>query len=162
VTPAQARHLLWALRETEGLNGCVVEIGSWRGVTTQYLALNTKSSVIGVDPYIGQCSEPNLKRFLQKTEGLANVVLERRTFGSVFGCWPHGPIRFAFIDGIHDYVNVSHDLNAVASLAVSNGMIALHDTDQICFAGCRRAIHEQIGQFELVAHMPNLVLLRVR
>jgi hypothetical protein len=50
VNPEQARYLLWGLRCTESLPGCIVEVGSWRGVTTAYLAGNTTATVIAIDP----------------------------------------------------------------------------------------------------------------
>ncbi|MGD0013051.1 MAG: hypothetical protein ABSD56_01295 [Bryobacteraceae bacterium] len=45
-------------------------------------------------------------------------------------------------------------------LASAGAIIAVHDTDNRAFAGCRRAVYEQLERFELIAHVPDLVLLR--
>ena len=54
VTPLQMQHLLSAVEATEHLqNTVIVEIGCFRGITTQALAKATSRQVIAVDPYIG-------------------------------------------------------------------------------------------------------------
>jgi hypothetical protein len=40
-------------------------------------------------------------------------------------------------------------------------VIAVHDTDSLEFAGCRRAVYEVVEEYELLAHLDNLVILRV-
>jgi predicted O-methyltransferase YrrM len=161
VTPEQARYLLWALQHTNELTGCVVEVGSWRGVTTAYLANSTGATVVAIDPWIGDKNEVNWRSFLSRTASCSNVVCQRKPFGQAVREWTHGPVRFIFIDAAHDYANVAHDLAAVRRLVMPGGIVALHDTDNPQFSGCRRAVYEAAECFELAAHIPNLVLLRV-
>jgi predicted O-methyltransferase YrrM len=161
VTAEQARYLLWGLQKTDDLDGCVVEVGSWRGVTTAYLANNTGAPVVAIDPWIGDKNEANWRSFLARTASCANVVCQRKPFGQAVREWAYGPVRFIFIDAAHDYANVAHDLASGRRLMAPGGMIALHDTDNIEFAGCRRAVYESAEHYELAAHVPNLVLLRV-
>ena len=161
VMPIQARYLLWALSETASIDGCVVEVGSWRGVTTSVVAGQTSATVIAIDPWIGSLAEPNFTAFLSRTKSLANVVHERKAFGRAVREWSHGPIRFIFIDAAHDYANVSHDIAAARRLVMPGGMIALHDTDNVAFPGCRRAVYEVAEQFELAAHIDNLTIFKV-
>jgi hypothetical protein len=160
VTPTQSTYLLRALRLADATEGCVVEVGSWRGVTTQYLAAATDSKVVGIDPFIGPLNEVNLRSFQERTATLPNVKLRRQTFGEAVRSWDEGLARFIFIDAAHDYTNVFHDLAAAQRITSSGAVIALHDTDDPNCAGCRRAVYEQLEKFELVVHIPNLVILR--
>ncbi len=162
VQPEQAVCLLAGLSATEGVAGCVVEVGSWKGVSTAYLARATKESVIAIDPFIGPKNEENLERFRDRTKTFPNVRLIRKAFGAAATGWQYGPARFIFIDGTHDYANVSHDLACARRIVAAGGIIAFHDTDEPAFSGCRRAVYEELEQFEIFAHIRNLVLLKVR
>ncbi|MFB1490755.1 MULTISPECIES: class I SAM-dependent methyltransferase [unclassified Thiocapsa] len=160
VEPEQARYLLAALQESESHGGCVVEVGAWRGETTAWMAANTKRPVVAIDPWIGDRNEVNYRAFLARTAHLDNVFAERKPFGQAIREWSHGKASFAFIDAAHDYVNVAHDLAAVQRIMVPGGIMAFHDTDNVAFAGCRRALYEKVELFEVVAHITNLVILR--
>jgi predicted O-methyltransferase YrrM len=162
VQPVQAAYLLWALQAADGMEGCVVEVGSWRGVTTSYLAQATKAPVIAIDPFIGDANETNLHVFQSRTEGYQNVSLIRQPFGAAVREWKHGAVKFVFVDAAHDYANVAHDLALAHWMTSAGGIIALHDTDDAAFPGCRRAVYERLDAFGLVAHIANLVVLQVR
>lgn len=78
VQPFQAAALLGGLRATEGIEGCVAEIGAWRGVTTRTLALAAGGSkVVAVDRWVRAKEDRNYEAFLRRTEGLPNVAHER-------------------------------------------------------------------------------------
>jgi hypothetical protein len=154
VTPQQALAL------ADNCGECVVEVGAWRGVTTEYLAAATDSPVVAIDPFIGSANETNLRRFMERTAALGNVTLRRETFGQAVRNWNLGPARFIFIDAAHDYVNVSHDLAAAMRITKPGAILALHDVDDRRYAGCRRAVYERLERFELIAHIPNLVIVR--
>jgi len=162
VQPIQAAYLIWALQATDAMDGCVVEVGSWRGVTTCYLARSTNARVIAIDPFIGDANETNLRMFQSRTEGNPNVHLIRQPFGAAVRGWKHGAAKFVFVDAAHDYANVAHDLGLAHYITSAGGIIALHDTDDAAFPGCRRAVYERLDRFGLVAHIANLILLRVR
>lgn len=161
VQPEQSRYLLWGLRSTENLPGCIVEVGSWRGVTTGCLAANTHATVVAIDPWIGDWNKPNLEAFQRHTGRFDNVVSVRKTFGEAVREWPYGRVRFIFIDAVHDYANVAHDLAAACRLMVPGGIVALHDTDDRRFPGSRRAVYEISDRLELTAHIDGVVLFRV-
>lgn len=162
VEPEQARYLLRLLSETEALAGCVVEVGSWRGETTAYMAVSTERKFVAIDPWIGDRNDMNYQAFRKRTGGLTSVRIERKPLGRAVREWDHGPVSFAFIDAAHDYMNVAHDLAAVQGIMIPGGVIVLHDTDNIAFAGCRRAVYEAAEKFELLAHIPNLTAFRIR
>jgi predicted O-methyltransferase YrrM len=160
VESEHARYLLYALHSTENLGGCVVEVGAWRGVTTALLAQNTKRDVIAIDPWIG--APDNFDIFRGRTALYSNVLFLKNTCGQAYREWKYGEVSFAFIDAQHDYDNTTYDLMAVTSLMKPGGIIAFHDTDNISFAGCRRAVYEQAHHYRLIGHIQNLTLLQVR
>lgn len=163
VLPEQAAVLIGGLRATEGIEGCVVEIGAWRGVTTRYLAMAAgRSKVVAVDRWVRAKGDRNYDAFLRRTGDLPNVMHERAHSGAAAREWSHGAIRFLFIDAGHDYANVAHDLAAWRRFVAPGAILAMHDCDDRGFAGCRLAIFEVADQFELFAHIPGLALLRVR
>lgn len=97
VQPRQATYLLWALQATDTLDGCVVEVGAWRGVTTAYLAQATKAQVIAIDPFIGDTNEANFRAFQSRIQGYENVHFIRQPFGASARDWKYGPVRFIFV-----------------------------------------------------------------
>ncbi|HQR43801.1 MAG TPA: class I SAM-dependent methyltransferase [Gemmatales bacterium] len=160
VSPEQLRHLLWALQQTEGLGGTVVEIGCWRGVTTAALAQHTQRPVVGIDCFIGSANQVNRDHFVQRLAAYPHASLLEKPSGAAARAWDRGPISFIFIDADHDYWNVAHDINAWLPHVMPGGMIALHDTDLKVFAGSRRAVYEVHQQLDLVAHPENLTIFR--
>ncbi|MBE9039850.1 class I SAM-dependent methyltransferase [Oscillatoriales cyanobacterium LEGE 11467] len=164
VTSLQMQHLLSALSATEHLkNTVVVEVGSYRGVTTQVLAKATSRKVIAVDPYIGYGgSDRDYHCFQKNTLGLSNVIHERMTSGEAVKTWQHGPVSLVFIDALHNYVNTYFDIKAWSSLTIENGILAMHDTDQYCFAGTRKAVFKTCKAAELFAHPDNLTLVHAQ
>lgn len=140
----------------------VVEVGCYRGGTTKCLARATNRTVAAVDPYIGYGgAEAEFAKFQEKTAGLPNVVRERMTSGAASRSWRDGPVSLIFIDAVHDYANTAFDIEARSTRLVPGGVLALHDTDQLCFVGTRRAAFEALGRSTLLAHPENLTLLIV-
>jgi Methyltransferase domain len=164
VTPTQMRHLLRAVAATESLTDTViVEVGCFRGVTTRCLAGATSRKLIAVDPYGGYGgAAADRDAFRRRIAGLDNVIHEAKTSGAAARAWDHGPASLVFIDAIHDYVNTSFDIGVWAPKLVRGGILALHDVDQVAYAGTRRAAFESLGRFELVAHPDNLALFVAR
>ena len=109
-------------------------------------------------------SEQDHEKFKTHTKDLSNVIHKRMTSGEAFKNWEYGPVSFVFIDALHAYVNTAFDIEAWASLLVKGGIIAVHDTDQSCFAGTRKAVFEctRRSGFELWTHPDNLTLLQRR
>ena len=160
VEPDHARYLLYALSLTEPLGGIVVEVGAWRGVSTAFFAKNSIRGVFAIDPWIG--AGENYEAFRARTSPHCNIVPLKMTCGQAYREQLLEGASFAFIDAQHDYNSVSHDLTVITSLMKSGGLIALHDTDNPMFAGCRRAVFEQAHHYDLLAHIPNLTIFRVR
>jgi Methyltransferase domain len=164
VTPLQMRYLLRAVAMTDSRIGTViVEVGCFRGETTRCLARATSRTMIAVDPYQGYGgAQADFARFRLNVAGLDNVVHEPKTSGDAARAWKHGPASLIFIDAVHDYVNTSFDINTWLPNLATGGILALHDIDQVEYAGTRRAAFELLGRLELVAHPDNLALYVAR
>jgi len=168
VTPIQMQHLQAAARYgLRAVSGEVaVEVGCYRGVTTQMLA-NTvaPNTLVAIGPFIGWGgADKDYSVFQSRIENLSNVQHERVTSGEAARDWSFGAIGFVFIDAVHNYWNTMHDLHAWSEHLSPGGLLAAHDTDQLRFAGTRRAVYEmsQKGLFEIFAHINNLVILKKR
>lgn len=161
VTSFQLECLKRALQATEHLQDtAVVEVGAFRGVTSAWLASNTRRRVFAVDPYIGYGgSAGDLAAFQAATRGFANLAHLRVTSGEGSRTWSGPPISLLFIDAVHDYVNVRFDIAAWSRLMAPGGLIAAHDTDNAMFAGTRRAVFEASRRFGVFLHTEDLTIL---
>jgi predicted O-methyltransferase YrrM len=163
VTPIQMQHLLAALSTTEHLKDTViVELGAYRGITTQALARATSRQVVAIDPYIGYGgSEEDYQIFKSNTGSIQNITHERKSSGDAAGNWNHGPISLVFIDALHDYVNTAFDIQAWSPLIAKGGILACHDTDEESFPGTRKAVFEFSSSSQQFAHPENLTIFSI-
>jgi len=89
----------------------VLEIGSGVGVSTVALAHKAKH-VVSVDP----------DEWVQEVlAGIPNVTIIPDVFKAT------GPFDMAFIDGLHDFVNVCLDVENALLLVKPDGLFAFHD-----------------------------------
>lgn len=161
VTNHQLEQIKKALQMVEGYTGCIVELGCFRGVTTKNLLQHTQKPFFALDPYIGYGgSEEDYKLFLQNTKPFSNLTHIRKTSGQAARGWDGTQIDLIFIDALHDYENTLHDMQAWLPFLPKDGLMAMHDTDTLRFAGTRRAVFEMAANMELVAHVKDLVILR--
>lgn len=144
------------------LPGAIVEIGAFRGVTTRRMAeLVPDQIVYAVDPFIGYGgSDVDHASFRTRTGPVANITHLRKTSGEALADLAGTPISFVFVDAVHDWANVRFDGGSWFRLRRPGGVMAFHDTDEVAFAGTRRAVWELARRATLVAHVPGLVLLR--
>jgi predicted O-methyltransferase YrrM len=141
------------------LGGSAVEVGAFRGVTTQMLAEQAKGTVYAVDPYSGYGgSERDFAIFRERTGHLANVTHVRKPSGVAAQELRGEKISFIFIDAVHDFVNVAFDRDTWFALLQPGGLIAFHDVDEIRFAGSRRAAYQLGERATLAAHVPGLAI----
>lgn len=138
-TTALESKLLYQLSCRKEAQGVVVEIGSFLGKSTIFLASGSKRTqqqkVYAIDPHQGapvinkKFSGPTYRRFLQNIRGakIAEAVIPiRKTSDEAFIGW-RKPIRFLFIDGDHSYQAVRRDLKQWGQLVMDKGVIAVHD-----------------------------------
>lgn len=139
----------------------MVEVGAYRGVTTEKLAHFTDRMVIAVDPFKGYGgAAKDYQLFKRRTESLSNVIHLRRTSGEAARDWPYSRPGCVFIDAVHDYVNTWHDALVWGHLVRNRGLLCFHDTDEKQFAGTRRAVYHIAKFWQVWGSCENLVILR--
>jgi hypothetical protein len=125
-------------------SGEIVEIGSWKGKSTVCLAYGAAESGIpgsvwAVDPHRGQLKgnkpglTPTYRDFINnlKLAGVSGLVKPLVTTSSEAAKDWKIPVRYLFIDGIHDYSHTKEDYLLWKGFMKSGGLVAFHD----CFCG---------------------------
>lgn len=110
--------------------GCIVEIGSFEGKSTTYLASGSMAGshvpIYSIDPH----EEGTLPAFRQqlaraKIEHLVNpIVSASQRIADSFD----RPIGLLFIDGAHDDLSVRQDWEQWVPKVLPGGYVAMHDT----------------------------------
>jgi len=140
--------LLYRLAASGPGLGAIVEIGSFCGRSTAYLAAGSLASararVVAVDHFRGSPEHQPGKRFaspflardgstfprfrdnLHRVGLLDHVQPVQKASVDAAASWS-GPIRLLFIDGSHDYPIVCGDFNRWVPFVVQGGLIGLHD-----------------------------------
>lgn len=112
-----ARRLYELVRATAGVEGTVVEIGSYLGNSTIYLA-RAGATVHAVDPHtedsmVQLSGDPSAsERFLANLERFGvrdRVVYRRLPSVQAARSWTGGPIRLLYVDGMHTFDAVLAD-----------------------------------------------------
>jgi len=122
--------------------GVIVEIGSWEGKSTVWLAKGSKAGsnakIYAVDPHTG--SSEHKKRYgvvwtfeeFKKNIKRANVedivVPIVKTSEDAARDWDEKPIELLWIDGSHEYEMVKLDFDLWFPYLIEEGIIAVHDT----------------------------------
>ncbi len=138
ITPAEGK-FLYQMGADGPAGGVIVEIGSFQGKSTIFLASGSKrkrrEKVYAIDPHRGskvigkKFSGPTYKTFLEnlkKTQVRDWVVAIKKFSFEASSSWRR-PIRLLFIDGNHTYAAVRRDILEWEPWVVPGGIIALHD-----------------------------------
>lgn len=164
--------------------GPIVEIGSFKGKSTVYIARGMKesNSFTAIDPHIytisgegeggGEPAEPEsswepLNRVLKEWDLTGRVRVIKDYSHVVRSGWAE-PISFLWIDGDHRYEAVVKDIEDWAGLVVPGGYVGFHDThpNHDGHGGPRRAIRDTEilgkGGFETFLELRNAWFMRRR
>ena len=159
------------IKDTQSSDPVIVEIGSWVGKSTCYMAeliryfIENKLSnakkreFINIDPFVADCiisdagaytwveSTPGTKlstkaEFIKNTEGLRSYIKTREEYS------PEAASKFAdksidcvWIDALHDYASVLKDLEAWWVKVKDGGILAGHDFTYD-FGGVPKAVND--------------------
>ncbi|MEP6811393.1 MAG: class I SAM-dependent methyltransferase [Actinomycetota bacterium] len=149
--PLEGR-LLYRLAAAADPSGCIVEIGSWQGRSTIWLAAGASSGrgarVVAVDPHRGtslraegESTEPMLRANLERSGLVGSVdVLVATSHEAVTG-WSR-PVSLLWIDGDHSYESALQDVDMWEPHLLPNATIALHDT--FVLPGPERVVRERL------------------
>ncbi len=117
--------------------GIIVEIGSWKGKSTVWLAEGSKAGnnlkVYAIDPHTG-CSHhgkvwtfDEFKKNIETAEVDDLIVPIVKTSEEAANYF-NEPVEFIFIDGAHEYELVKLDFMLWYPKVVNGGVMAFHDT----------------------------------
>jgi len=144
-------NLLYRLAKQCKGKGAIVEIGSWKGMSTIWLAkgskAGSKTKVFAVDPHTGSPEHGKVNTFQQFKENIAKaeaadivkpIVKTSEQAAKSFT----QPVEFVFIDGNHDYKFVKQDFELWFPKLLEHGTIAFHDSH--LWPGPRRVVREKV------------------
>ena len=149
---------LYAAARLGGGKGWIVEIGSYKGASTAYLALGAihagRDSVLACDPhYEGTHQEfQHTVRSFQLEKVVKPAVM---TSEECVSQW-HEPVRLLWIDGDHSYAGVQKDVRLWSRHLIPGGVIALHD---YTWEGPNAVLREEIltsSEFCEVGYLANI------
>jgi hypothetical protein len=155
--------------------GAIVEIGSYCGRSTVVLARAARAfgadqPVVAIDPHLGQVGAadqrvsqvaPSREKFLRNIAAAeVTDMVELVEQYSTQVEW-NRPIGLLFIDGLHDYVNVSRDFAHFSPWLASRGYVAFHDYADY-YPGVRAFVDELLagGDYEMVRLVRSMMLVR--
>lgn len=153
-----------AVKSTEALNEPIVEIGSYRGVTTRNMALNTQRTIYAIDPYIGYGGwETDLATFNRRVNGLPNVRHIKETSGQACCQFRDKSLSLLFIDSVPDFSNIWFNFWTWGKLVKSEGLIAITTVDNKNYPGANLACRRIIGatdRYSLWGYCPGLAIVK--
>jgi len=119
----------------------IVEIGSYKGKSTIYLAGGIKENLVySIDPHIGSPEKEyefgkidTYSEFLSniKIAGLEGKVVPVRETSREASRKFSEPISLLFIDGSHTWENAAKDLTSWVDKVQDKGMVAVHDASSL-------------------------------
>lgn len=149
--------LLFSLARQCRQDHAIVEIGSWKGKSTVWLAKGSQSgkraNVYAVDPHVGSPEHhaasgqvwtfPIFQSTIESagcTDVVTPLVIGSQEAAANF----HEPVGVLFVDGNHDYEMVKADLECWFPKVVDGGIIAFHDTNVAVYPGVERLMREAV------------------
>jgi MMP 1-O-methyltransferase len=153
LTENQAITLYRLARAARG-RGKIVEIGSWKGRSTIWLAIGSREGpgvpVVAIDPHTGaseQRARGEVWTFDEfnanlRAAGVDDLVQPIVATSADAAAQVEGPIEVIFIDGAHEYELVKLDFELWFPKVMDGGMMAFHDT--IGRDGPRRVVAEKV------------------
>jgi MMP 1-O-methyltransferase len=155
---ADEGRLLYGLARDADPTGRIVEIGSWHGKSTIWLAAGAKAGrgarVAAIDPHRGtslhadgETTELALRRNLERAGVADQVDPLVATSEQAEASWKD-PVSLLWIDGDHAYESVKRDLLSWERHLLPRAVVALHDT--FFPEGPERVVREQLiasGQY---------------
>jgi predicted O-methyltransferase YrrM len=170
LSEAQGRALFDAAAAATGA-GVIVEIGSWKGRSTTWLASGARLAgqrVYAVDPHRGSRENPaadTLQEFSDNLtrSGLSAVVEPMVMTSEEAAARIHGPIELLFIDGDHSYEGVRRDAELWLPRLMNGGTVMFHDVATAAYSGPRRIVREMVcrsPRFDGVARVGSMLVAR--
>jgi predicted O-methyltransferase YrrM len=151
LSEAQGRALFAAAARSTG-RGAIVEIGSWKGRSTTWLAHGARVSgarVYAIDPHRHSREDPGartLDEFLENLDraGVRDVVEPLvMTSGEAVDVVT-GPVELLFVDGDHSADGARRDAQLWLPRVMTGGTVMFHDVATSGYGGPRRVFQKDI------------------
>ena len=170
LSDSQGRALFDAAARATG-GGAIVEIGSWKGRSTTWLASGARLAgqrVYAIDPHRGSREDPaveTLNEFLDNLarNGLADVVEPMVMTSEEAAARIAGPIELLFIDGDHSYEAVRRDAELWLPRLMDGGIVMFHDAATAAYTGPRRIVRRMVcrnPRFHEIARVGSMLVAR--
>jgi predicted O-methyltransferase YrrM len=146
LSEAEGRTLFEAACQTQN-RGAIVEIGSWKGRSTIWLAAGAHvaraNPILAIDPHHGSPehrSADTLRDFQTNVArmGLSNMVVPIVKSSEQAAADVDGPVELLFIDGDHRSESVAHDAELWLPRLIIGGTVMFHDVATAAWEGPRR------------------------
>ena len=128
-----------------------VEVGSWKGKSTAYMAIEIANSQKNIDFYCVDIWEPKelYQTFLENMSPITgffkSLKMKSEDAASLFD---NETLDFVFIDASHEYEDVKNDIKCWLPKVRKNGILAGHDY-QTCFPGVKKAVIESFATYRV-------------
>lgn len=153
----------------------IVEVGSYHGKSTVLFgsvvkAFFPQAKIYAIDTHDGrlgavdqglQSFQPSFEIFKRNIEnaGLSEVVeiIKDKSYNVKW----KSPVSLLFIDGLHDYLNVSRDFRHFSNWIVPGGYVGFHDYAPY-FPGVQVFVHELLdtGKYQKISAVDSLIVLQ--
>lgn len=151
LSDAQGRALMEAAAATKG-RGVIVEIGSWKGRSSTWLAAGARLAgqrVFAVDPHRGSREAPDactLGEFLDnlRRAGVADHVEPLVMTSAAAADHVRDPVELLFIDGDHSYDGARQDADLWLPRLVEGGVVMFHDVATAGYGGPRDVFRRRV------------------
>ena len=148
------RFLLSELAQKIDQEGLIVEVGSYLGASTCFLAHGSHGkarSVYAVDTWQNHAMTEGQKdtyaQFLKNTSPFGEIVIPLRGFSTEIAKNFQHEIDLLFLDGDHSYEGLKSDLDAWLPKMKRNGMVVFHDYGWS--EGIQKAVQELIFPIQI-------------
>jgi predicted O-methyltransferase YrrM len=144
--------LLFRLAKQCTGRGAIVEIGSWKGKSTIWLAHGSREGsqvkIHAIDPHTGSPEHQGAGHVWTFTEfqrniemaGVQDLVVPHVDFSEAVARTFNEPVEMIFIDGLHEYEGVKTDFDAWFPKVTNGGTVAFHDTT--CWPGVLKVVKD--------------------
>ena len=162
--------LLYELAKGVPSGQAIVELGSWKGKSTVWLAKGTeagqRNKVYSIDPHSGSkahVSEGEMNTYtafltnLTKAGVQATVVPLVTTSDKAARRWREG-VGLLWVDASHEYEDVKHDFLAWKHHLLPGAVVALHDCDK---PGPAQVVEEYLnhsGDFTIIQRVGTIIV----
>jgi predicted O-methyltransferase YrrM len=168
LSDAQGRALFRAAAATTG-RGAIVEIGSWKGRSTTWLASGARLAgrrVYAIDPHRRSREYPGVEtehEFLANLarNGLTAVVEPLVMSSEEAAARIAGPVELLFIDGDHSYEAVRRDAELWLPRLIDGGTVMFHDVATAAYSGPRRVVRKMVcrsRRFHRIGRVGSMVV----